>query len=52
MGTEIMHALRPIGDMLGIECTACGHLTRNHYSLSKGIWKCNSCGSKCYSKFG
>ena len=52
MGTEMMHVMHPIGDALGIPCTACGHPTRSHYAVKKGVWKCNSCGSRCYSVFG
>ena len=49
MGTVAMHVLHPIGDMLGVECTACGHPTRYHNAVGYGVWKCNSCGSRCYS---
>ncbi len=52
MGTEAMHVLRPITDALGIPCTACGHRTSSHYSVEKGVWKCNTCGSRCYSAIG
>lgn len=44
-----MHVLSPIGDALGVECTGCGHPTRNHTTIGYGLWKCNYCGSKCHS---
>ncbi len=52
MGAVFMHALHPVGNLLGVECTACGHRTSSHDAVGYGVWKCNTCGSRCYSAIG
>lgn len=49
--TAAMHVLHPIGNSIGVECTACGHKTRKHHEVEFGLWKCDDCGRKCKSIF-
>ena len=45
----LLHLLAPLGDLLGIKCTACKHETKFHYAVGYGTWKCEICGSTCVS---
>lgn len=49
--TAAMHVLHPVGNVLGVGCTACGHGTRKHHEVEFGLWKCDLCGRKCKSIF-
>ena len=49
--TAVMHVTHPIGNALGVCCTACGHQTRKHEALGFGLWECNKCGRRCHSIF-
>ena len=49
--TAAMHVLHPVGNAIGVKCTACGHKTRNHHEVEFGLWKCDLCGRKCKSIF-
>ena len=41
--TNIYHIFQPLGDMLGLKCTACSHLTSKHKAIGFGKWKCEEC---------
>ena len=50
--TAGMHITHHIGNALGVGCTACGHKTSSHTAIGFGVWRCDCCGSRCYSIFG
>ena len=49
MCSLFLHILRPIGDVLGVTCTGCGHKTIYHHAVSYGSWNCVMCGGRCTS---
>ena len=51
--TQMFHILHPIGNILGVICTRCSHLTSKHKTVGFGKWKCEECKEDdniCYSK--
>ena len=44
-----MHILHPLGNLLGIKCTGCGHETKYHHAANYGSWICDICGGRCTS---
>ena len=52
MGNEPVHPLERwhwLGNLLALQCTACGHGTNCHYKVGYGVWECDYCGRKCYA---
>ena len=49
MGPILLHTFAPVGDLLGVKCTGCGHETRYHHAVSYGAWNCDICGGRCTS---
>ena len=41
--TQLFHILHPLGNMVGMICTRCSHLTASHKAIEFGKWECNEC---------
>ena len=41
--TQMFHIFHPLGNMLGMICTRCSHLTSRHKTIGFGKWKCEEC---------
>ena len=40
----LLHAFGWLGDLVGAECTGCGHETKYHHAIAYGSWHCDKCG--------
>lgn len=50
MGPLFLHTFHPIGALLGVRCTGCGHETKYHTADGFGSWNCILCGGgRCSS---
>ena len=41
--TVSYHLLHPLGNLFGLKCNKCKHLTEKHQEISFGKWKCKDC---------
>ena len=43
MKTHAYHVLHPIGNLIGVRCSRCGHLVKSHITIEFDKWNCVDC---------
>ena len=43
MKTHVYHVLHPIGNLIGVRCSRCGHLVKSHIPIEFDKWNCVDC---------